>query len=109
MELNSLKAGMQPAPGEKLYLQENAAAMPKLITSSSNVAMHAAKQQVEAATDNYTLHTVQSKETLYAISKKYSVSVEDIMEWNGMESRELKSGQQLRINTKINVNNQGTR
>ena len=109
MELNSLKAGMQPAPGEKLYLQENAAAMPKLITSSSNMAMHAANQQVEAPTDNYTLHTVQSKETLYAISKKYSVSVEDIMQWNGMESRELKSGQQLRINTKINVNNQGTR
>jgi LysM repeat protein len=109
LEYNLLKEGMQPAAGEKLYLQEQATAMPRIATSQSSSTMYAAKQQAEYATESYTLHTVQSKETLYAISKKYSVTVDDIMQWNAMESRELKVGQQLRINTKINVNNQGTR
>jgi hypothetical protein len=32
-----------------------------------------------------------------------------VMKWNKLESAELKTGQQLRINTRANANNQGTR
>jgi len=38
------------------------------------------------------LHVVQPGETLYSLSKKYNVSVGDLLKWNGME---LKAGQQL--------------
>ena len=48
--------------------------------------------------DRYTVHTVDAKETLYAISKKYGVTVDEIMEWNRLENASLKQGQQLRIN-----------
>ncbi|HYO21231.1 MAG TPA: LysM domain-containing protein, partial [Flavisolibacter sp.] len=43
-------------------------------------------------------HTVQPKETLYSIAKKYEVGVEEVKKWNAIESNELKIGQQIRIN-----------
>jgi LysM repeat protein len=44
------------------------------------------------------MHTVQPKETVYAISKKYGVTIDAILQWNNLTSTELKAGQQLRIN-----------
>jgi LysM repeat protein len=46
------------------------------------------------------VHTVQPKETVYAISKKYAVTADDILKWNNLDSTHLKTGQQLRINKK---------
>ena len=43
------------------------------------------------------IHLVQPKEGLYAISKKYNVSISDIKEWNNLTSETLKVGQQLII------------
>ncbi len=44
------------------------------------------------------LHEVQSKETLWGISKKYSVSVEDLKKANpSLETEGLKLGQQINI------------
>jgi LysM repeat protein len=41
------------------------------------------------------MHTVAAKETLYSISKQYSISVDQLKQWNGLTSDELKLGQQL--------------
>ncbi len=49
----------------------------------------------QAATLKY--HTVEPKEGLYAISKKYNVSIAEIKEWNQLSSDDLKLGQQLII------------
>ncbi|MFT3981982.1 MAG: glucosaminidase domain-containing protein [Ferruginibacter sp.] len=43
------------------------------------------------------MHEVQAKEGLYAISKKYNVTVDELKEWNHLESDSLKPGQQLII------------
>ena len=43
------------------------------------------------------LHEVQAKEGLYGIAKKYNVSIDEIKEWNQLESNDLKLGQQLII------------
>lgn len=43
------------------------------------------------------VHTVLQQEGLYSISKKYGVSVNQIMQWNGLESDKLSIGQQLYI------------
>jgi LysM repeat protein len=45
----------------------------------------------------YTTHVVKTKETLYAISRKYNVPVEKLKEWNKLASYELKQGQELII------------
>lgn len=52
-------------------------------------------QNKEATTeigDGDVVHEVQSGETLYSLSRKYNVSVGDLLRWNGME---LKAGQKL--------------
>ena len=41
------------------------------------------------------VHTVAAKETLFSISKQYSVSVEQLKEWNSLSTNELKLGQTL--------------
>lgn len=43
-------------------------------------------------------HTVVTGETLFAISRKYSVSVEDIISLNGLTDNSVKIGQKLKIN-----------
>ncbi len=53
--------------------------------------------------DNYIVHTVQPKETLYRISAQYGVSIEDIKKVNGLTSNNLQTGQQLKIPAKINA------
>ena len=41
------------------------------------------------------VHTVQPGETLYSLSRKYKVSVGDLLKWNGME---LQTGQKIIVN-----------
>ncbi len=43
------------------------------------------------------LHKVEPGETLFAISKKYNVSVSDIMSWNKLQGNDLSVGQSLII------------
>jgi len=97
-EYNLLKPHMIPAPGEKLYLQSKASQRPALaqeviVTNSVQIPV-SSKLSV---TDASTKHIVQTKETLYSISKKYGVDVEKILTWNNLQDFELKVGQELVI------------
>ncbi len=49
------------------------------------------------AKNNTHIHEVKPKEGLYSISKKYSVSVKDLKEWNNLQSDDLQVGQKLII------------
>ncbi len=103
LQYNFLKFGMQPQVGEILYLQRQAPAMPKLFTAQNAINKEIPVEEVkplEASYELYTLHTVEPKQTMYAISKKYQVAVADILQWNQLQTTELKTGQQLRINKK---------
>lgn len=44
-----------------------------------------------------TTHTVASGETLYGISRKYSVDVADIKAWNNLSSNTIRRGQVLQV------------
>jgi LysM repeat protein len=101
---NHLSKGMYPAPGEKLFLRNEAPAMPKLISfneqspESEEEAIESADEKSMAASpDLLQRHTVQSKETLFSLAKKYQVSQDQIKEWNKLSSGELKVGQELLI------------
>jgi LysM repeat protein len=104
LEYNFLKYGMQPKVGEKLFLQNDAPAMPALVTDTPSPAPAYAKSSpapvMFTQESKPIFHRVQSKETLYAISRKYDVTVEDIIKWNELQSNDLRTGQQLRINKK---------
>lgn len=112
MAYNSLAPALRPMPGEQLYLQAKAPQAPKII---GDQVMNAIAQTVvtqtnvmEGSAGMFTLHTVQPKETLYSISKKYNVGVEDIKKWNKLDTNDIKIGQQLRINTNADAYNKGS-
>lgn len=42
-----------------------------------------------------TVHTVAAGETLFSISRKYGVTVDQLREWNGLTGQDLKIGQKL--------------
>jgi LysM repeat protein len=67
--------------------------------SDTTLAKPASVEATYAAT-TFIVHSVLPKETLYSISKKYAVTVEEIVQWNNLPSQDLKIGQQIRINKK---------
>jgi LysM repeat protein len=50
---------------------------------------------VPTSTAGAKVHTVQTKETMYSISKIYGVSVEDIRRWNNLSDNAISVGQEL--------------
>ena len=105
LQYNYLTPNVQPKVGEKLYLTTSAPNMPKLANENPGVVTVSyrtttpVKEVTEEVSETVIVkHTVEPKETLYSIAKKYNVDVEDVKKWNAMESNDLKIGQQIRIN-----------
>lgn len=99
LKLNQIPVNKQPLAGEQLYLQSPAPAAPKLNTASiggGNTSTVVEPNTVAA--NEVIVHLVQPKETLYSISKKYAVSLEQIQQWNKIAGTELKEGTELIIN-----------
>ena len=98
LEYNLLQNNMQPAIGERLYLKSKAPERPVLAIGNSTsrpVAVSSVSQPVQnVKTESI---TVQPKETIYSISKKYNVKIDDLVQWNQLTSYNLRTGQQLRI------------
>lgn len=70
--------------------------------------------KVSASKEKEKYHIVKAGETLYGISRIYNVTVDQLMEWNDLESTALAIGQQLSVSGKIEpaqkvreVNSQG--
>lgn len=98
MEYNHLDNGMQPAAGEKLYLKETAPTRPLLADAKRLQEMQQSiVKNVSQQENSYTTHVVQTKETLYAISKKYGVPIDKLKQWNNLVSYDLRTGQELII------------
>jgi LysM repeat protein len=100
---NHLQEQGEPAAGEKLYLQDKAPARPKLAREVVNEAPKLTVVPLEQITASNSsavtasLHIVQEKETLYSIAKKYSITVEQLRDWNKLAGNGLKTGQELVI------------
>jgi LysM repeat protein len=108
LEYNNMTANMQPAAGETLYLHTRSAVTPRLVAKgsapkfnpgSSSVVMNSdakGKKEVQQK-NNFIFHTVQPRETVYSIAKKYNVSADDLISWNQLLDYDLKIGQSLKI------------
>lgn len=53
--------------------------------------------------DEAILHTVSTSETLYSISRLYSVKVDDLKQWNNLDENSISVGQKLVIKKDANV------
>lgn len=75
----------------------------KYDTAVSNNGYNSRKESNNNSTDarnNVKVHIVKPGETLYSISKQYTVSVADLKRWNYMYSNTLSIGQKLTVGTK---------
>ena len=88
LEYNNFSGNEQTEAGNRIYLKPQLIA---LAPQPSNNSISAIK------TSASNLHKVQPKEGLYSISKKYGVSIEQIKQWNNLQSDNLQIGQQLII------------
>ena len=79
MDYNNLKSSDAAIAGTKLWLTEKSREIKPVL--------------MEKATS----HIVQPKEGLYSISKKYNVSLQNLRDWNKLETDDLRIGQELKV------------
>ncbi len=72
----------------------------QLIISNPVIVKEIPKTQV-ITTVNYTYHRVKTGESLGKISAQYSVSIQEIMDWNQLSSTRINVGQMLKIQSKV--------
>ena len=73
---------------------------PKGTTAPSKVAAKSSPEKVNIAVaqGNGKVHTVQSGDSLWTISKKYpGISIENLRKWNGISGNNLKPGMKLKL------------
>ena len=106
LELNHLEKGMEPAPGERIYLRSKAPAQPKLLGATltkynyqddNNNFKQNDENDATGKKVKTLIHNVKPKEGLYAIGRQYGVSVNELLEWNNLKSDALQVGQQIKI------------
>lgn len=78
LSYNQLRQDTKPETGMRLLLRPGTA-----------------KGDTKVAKNTERTHKVQPKENLYAIAKKYNVTVEQLKEWNNLAGNELRIGQEL--------------
>jgi len=86
LDYNRFKGNEDIQPGTKIYLKPNIA--PAKTTTEQAPAVAATKVKT---------HIVAPKEGLYAISKKYNITVQQLKEWNNLQGDSLSIGQELII------------
>ena len=88
---NQLTENAVLPPGKKLYLS------PTAETQQAGIIKNEAAAIVTNTTTVNTnkMHSVQPKEGLYSIAKKYQITVQQLREWNNLTTDNLKVGQQL--------------
>lgn len=122
-KLNLMKEGQEPLVGEVLHLQNTrkdpprvkTVTMPTVDSTYNNIIYEDPKKNMSTLrpilpedpfainipdnkNDMAFFHKVQHGESLFAIAKKYNVTIEGIMELNSLHSEDIKEGTRLIIN-----------
>lgn len=116
---NRMETGEQPAPGEKLYMQQkrdkddpvkkaDPISQPKsapavkdtLKTTFINPnSIPVTKEEPMAELPDY--HIVQSGDNIYRIAEKYHVLEEDLIKWNHLNALQLQLGQKIYLKKEV--------
>ncbi|HWH63972.1 MAG TPA: LysM peptidoglycan-binding domain-containing protein, partial [Ginsengibacter sp.] len=92
-DCNNISSANNIYPGTKILLRPSSI---KQESGTNNPVNNSSSENLPPASESKT-HVVQPRENLYAISKQYGVSVEQLKEWNNLKDSSLKVGQQLII------------
>ncbi|HWB26846.1 MAG TPA: LysM peptidoglycan-binding domain-containing protein [Chitinophagaceae bacterium] len=108
LRINNFKGNHVLHVGDKIKLPATAVAQPEAATQPAQQEAQPAENDNAANAQGSTIHVVQKKETLYSISKKYNVTVNEIKAWNNLKSNSIDDGQKLVIHTPVANNNTAT-
>ncbi len=95
-----------PIDSTKGELDNDSSAIPLETTIEEESEETPIKENAEVSTDSNQdlmsenqdhIHIVSAGETLYSISKKYDVKVEELVEWNQLNNLSLSIGQEIKI------------
>lgn len=97
----SIKAGdflYVASPGKEVSKTSHADE-PTPVATNASKASDSKRSSVpkKSESGNFISHTVVSGESLWDISRKYGVSIEEIVEWNRKKSTKVKAGEVLKI------------
>ncbi|SMG28476.1 LysM domain-containing protein [Marivirga sericea] len=67
------------------------------IEEEKSADINSKKEKMADEVDGSRIHTVESGETLYSLSERYKVEVEDLRKWNSLDSYQLSLGQKLYV------------
>jgi len=87
---------------DSLYLLENPSQAVNPFTQDTTMQLDSAGTGSDSLSANYAFHKVKTGETLKSISLKYSVSTDELMEWNALQTTNVYVGQRLTLK-KINT------
>jgi LysM repeat protein len=73
----------------------------ELVIKGANTLASTSVNQLEVKSAK-TVHTVVAKETMYSITRQYGITVEQLREWNGLQTDELSIGQTLFVSQPVN-------
>ncbi|MBC1457742.1 LysM peptidoglycan-binding domain-containing protein [Listeria newyorkensis] len=90
-----VEAEEAPSTPAKEEVTEQKTETPVAPKAEAEATQPAAEQEVTA---NATTHKVKSGDTLWALSTKYGVSVQDLIAWNNLSSSSIYVGQTLAVN-----------
>ena len=82
-------------PQKLIYLIEKH----QLYTYDTEISEVGYRKNPVVATETNAVHIVKKGETLYALARKYYISVDQLMQMNNLKSSNLSIGQKLRIKT----------
>jgi LysM repeat protein len=100
---NKMEMGTEPKPGSVLELREKAEDTPDTIKRQNTEFNKENKTQDNKIANNQNqengtiIHVVATGETLYSISVKYKISIEELKTNNHLKSEQLYVGQKLSI------------
>ena len=78
-------------------VKQNAASAGRQNPQSTNIKLSNSNPQPSTSNPQSATHEVLPKESLYGISKKYGVTVDELKKWNNLNSDHIQTGQQLII------------
>lgn len=95
-EWNNLKTDVL-SPGQKLLIRKENIPTGTVAAPTQPTSAPSLPRPETSKPTRYTYHQVRSGETLYSISRKYSVPVAEIMRLNNLKSKYLRVGDRLKI------------
>ncbi len=81
--------------GDFLYVESPGSESSTSASKNPPVARSSSTENPDS--ESFVSHTVVSGESLWDISRKYGVSIEDIVKWNGKNSTKVKAGEVLKV------------